>query len=192
LYIPKIKKILKGRAAAISAHTADFKKFMPLMKLKVSRDYRARYKRSALGVLWSLLSPLMTMLVLTLVFSHIFRFEIEYFPVYLLTGSLLFGFFSEATSLAMDSIPGNRSIITKVYVPKYIFPVTAVFSALVNFGFSLASLAVIILITGAPLHWTIALVPLLLLYLFAFTLGVSMLLSCAAVFFKNVKYLYGK
>ena len=186
-----LNKILKTPIAAAKARSAEFIKFMPLLRLKVGRDYKARYKRSALGVLWSLLNPLMTMLVLTLVFSHVFRFEIEYYPVYLLTGSLMFGFFSEATSLAMDSIPSNRNIITKVYVPKYIFPLTAVFSAFVNFAFSLAALAVIILITGAPLHLTIALVPLPLIYLFAFTLGVSMLLSCAAVFFKDVKYLYG-
>lgn len=186
-----LNKIFTPTFAAVKAHSAEFKKFKPLIKLKVIRDYKTRYKRSALGVLWSLLNPLMTMLVLTLVFSRVFRFEIEYYPVYLLTGLLMLGFFSEATSLAMDSIYDNRSIITKVYVPKYIFPLTAVFSAFINFAFSLAALAAIILITGAPLHWTIILVPLPLLYLFAFTLGVSMLLSCAAVFFKDVKYLYG-
>ena len=182
--------IVKGRRY-LKPYADGFKRFMPLIRLTVSRDYKSRYKRSVLGVLWSLLNPIMNMLIMTLVFSYILRFEVNHFPVYLLTGSLLFGFFSEATGLAMDSIPANRGIITKVYVPKYIFPMTKVVSALVNLGFSLIALVVIILVSGAPIHWTIILIPIPLFYLFVFTLGVSMLMSCAAVFFKDIKYLYG-
>ena len=181
---------VRGRRYLVP-YIGGLKKFMPLIKLTVSRDYKSRYKRSVLGVLWSLISPIMNMLVLTLVFSYVFRFGIENFPVYLLTGSLLFAFFSESTNAAMGSIAASRGIITKVYVPKYIFPMTKVFSALVSLGFSLIALAVVILFTGAPIHWTVILIPLPIFYLFIFTLGVSMLLSCAAVFFKDTQYLYG-
>lgn len=175
----------------LEPYISGLKKFMPLIKLMVSRDYKARYKRSVLGVLWSLLSPLMNMLVMTLVFSYVFRYDISNFPVYLLSGTLIFGFFSEATNIALGSISANRGIITKVYVPKYIFPMTKVFSSLVNLAFSLIALAVVILITKAPIHWTIILIPIPLIYLFVFVLGLSMLLSCTAVFFKDLQHLYG-
>ena len=183
--------MIKGRQY-LKPYVDGFKRFLPLTRLMVSRDYKSRYKRSVLGILWSLLSPIMTMLVMTFVFQNIFRiFEIRYFPVYLITGSLLFSFFSEATSMAMDSIPSNRGIITKVYVPKYIFPMTKVFSSLVNLVFSMIALAVVIIVVRVPINWTLLLIPIPLLYLFVFTLGVSMLLSSLAVFFKDVKYLYG-
>jgi ABC-type polysaccharide/polyol phosphate export permease len=175
----------------LEPYIAGLKKFMPLIRLMVSRDYKSRYKRSVLGILWSLLNPLMTMLVMTLVFSQVFRFALPHFPVYLLSGSLLFMFFAEATGIAIDSIAANRAIITKVYVPKYIFPATKVFSSFVNLAFSLTALVIIILLTGAPFHWTVFLIPIPLFYLFVFTLGLSMLLSSVAVFFKDIKYLYG-
>lgn len=166
-------------------------RFRHLLNLMVKRDFLTRYRRSVLGVLWSLLNPILTMLVLTMVFSFIFRFEIAYFPVYLLSGQLIFAFFSESTSQAMGSVISNAHIVKKVYVPKYIFPVSRVLSSCVNLAFSFVAFLLVILVTGAPFHWTILLVPIPLLYTFMFSLGIGMLLSSLAVFFRDLSYIYG-
>ena len=97
-------------------------KYSWLLQVLVERDLKIRYRRSFLGYLWSVLNPLMMMIILTVVFSNMFRFDIPQYPVYLLAGQLIFGFYSEATSMAMGSILGGAALIKKVYLPKYIFP----------------------------------------------------------------------
>ena len=166
-------------------------RFKHLLRLIVRRDFMTRYRRSVLGVLWSLLNPIITMLVLTMVFSFLFRFDIPHFPVYLLSGQLIFGFFSESTNQAMSSIINNSNIIKKVYVPKYIFPVSRVLSALVNMFFSFIAFLLVFVITRVPFNWTILLVPIPMIYVFIFSLGVGMLLSSMAVFFRDLPYIYG-
>lgn len=168
-----------------------FKRFKYLLQLMVKRDFQTRYRKSFLGVLWSLLNPLLTMLVMTAVFSTIFRFEIPNFPVYLLSGQLIYGFFSEATTSAMGSVIGGEGIIKKVYVPKYIFPLSKVISSLVNLLFAFIAFLLVFIITGAPFSPTIFLIPIPLIYTFIFALGVAMLLSSLAVFFRDLTYLYG-
>jgi len=166
-------------------------RFRHLLQLMVKRDFVTRYRRSVLGILWSLLNPLLTMLVLTMVFSIVFRFEIEFFPVYLLSGQLIFNFFAESTNTAMTSIIGNAGVIKKVYVPKYIFPASRVVSSLVNVFFSFVAFIFVVLVTRAPMHWTILLMPIPMLYTFLFSLGIGMLLSSMAVFFRDLSYIYG-
>ena len=167
-------------------------RFRHLLFLLIKRDFVTRYRRSVLGVLWSILNPLLTMLVLTMVFSTVFRFDVGgFFPVYLLSGQLLFAYFSESTNLAMGSILGGAGTIRKVYVPKYIFPLSRVLSSVVNLGFSFLALVVVILVTGAPIYWTILLVPIPFLYLIIFCIGVGMILSALAVFFRDITYIYG-
>lgn len=175
----------------VKAQLVTLRRFRHLLFLLVKRDFVTRYRRSVLGVLWSLLNPLLTMIVLTMVFSALFRFEIDYFPVYLLSGQLIYNFFSESTTLAMGSISGNAATIKKVYVPKYIFPISRVMSSLVNMGFAFIAFVMVMLVTRAPLHWTIILTPILIIYLIIFCTGVGMLLSAMAVFFKDVNYIYG-
>jgi len=167
-----------------------FMRFRHLLFLMVKRDFVTRYRRSVLGVLWSLLNPLLTMLVLTMVFSMLFRHGIPYFAVYLLSGQIFFNFFSESTSQAMGSIIGNANLIKKVYLPKYLFPTARVVSSLVNFGFAFIGFLFVQLVTGAPFHWTILLLPIPLLYTFVFSLGIGMLLSSAAVFFRDLSHIY--
>ena len=169
----------------------SFNKFKYLLFNLVKRDFVSRYRKSFLGVLWSLLHPLLIMLVMTMVFSYLFRFQIEHYPVYLLSGQLIMGFFSESTTRAMNSVINAEGIIKKVYVPKYIFPVSNVLSSLVNLLFSFAALLLVIILTRAPLHWTLLLIPVPAVYLFVFSLGVAMLLSSMAVFFRDLIYLYG-
>ena len=108
-------KNLKGRFAM-------FYKYRFLLQNLIQRDIKVKYRRSTLGILWSVLNPLLMMLVMTMVFSHFFRFDIENYPVYLLSGQLLFTYFTESTSMAMESVIGYAPLIKKVYVPKYIFP----------------------------------------------------------------------
>ena len=169
-------------------------RFKYLLMLMVKRDFVTRYRRSVLGILWSVLNPLLTMLVLTMVFSMLFAGGIHgiyNFPVYLLSGQVIFNFFSESTNQAMGSIKNNANIIKKVYVPKYIFPVSKVISSLVNILFSFIAFLFVVIVTGAPLHGTILLFPIPLLYTFLFALGIGMLLSSMAVFFGDMSYIYG-
>jgi len=175
----------------VKAQLTTLKRFRYLLFLMVKRDFVTRYRRSVLGVLWSLLNPLLMMLVLTMVFSTLFRHDIENFMVYLLSGRIIYDFFSESTTQAMNSVINNAGIIKKVYVPKWIFPVTRVVSSLVNLGFSFIAFLLVFFITRAPFHWTIFLVPIPIIYLFIFAMGVGMVLSSIAVFFRDISHLYG-
>jgi len=166
-------------------------RFKHLLRLMVKRNFVTRYRRSVLGVLWSLLNPMLTMLVLTLVFSFVFRWEVPFFPVYLLSGQIIFGFFSESSNQAMTSILSNANILKKIYVPKYIFPISCVLSALVNLLFSFIAFLIVFVVTGHPFYWTILLIPIPILYTFIFSLGIGMLLSSMAVFFRDLAYIYG-
>ena len=174
----------------IQRQLSSFNRFKHLLRLLVKRDFVARYKRNVLGVLWSLLNPLLTMLIMTMVFSFLFRYQIANFPVYLLSGLIIFGFFNESTNQAMGAIISSADILKKVYVPKYVFPLSRVLSSLVNLGFSFLAFLLVFTITRAPLHWTIVLVPIPIVYTFIFALGIGMLISSLAVFFRDITYLY--
>ncbi|MCL2365857.1 MAG: ABC transporter permease [Oscillospiraceae bacterium] len=169
----------------------SFNRYRYLLKLLVKRDFVTKYRKSVLGVLWSVLNPLLTMMVLTLVFAHIFRFEIENFPVYVLSGQLIFNFFSEATTQSMHSVIGSGGIIKKVYVPKYIFPLSKTLSSLVNVLFTLIAFLLVFIFTGAEFRWTMLLVPIPIFYTLIFSLGVGMFLSSLTVFFRDMTYLWG-
>lgn len=166
-------------------------KYMFLIKQLVIRDIKKKYKRSYLGYLWTLLQPLMMMAVLTVVFSHMFRFQIENFPMYLICGQVLFNFYAEATSMSMNSIIESAGLIKQVYIPKFILPFARVISSLVNLLFSLIAVVLVMIITDTHFRLTILLTPILLIYLLAFTLGMSLVLSSLAVYFRDLIYLYG-
>lgn len=183
--------IFTFRSEYITAQLNTFNRFKYYLRLLIKRDFVSKYRKSVLGVLWSLLNPILTMLVLTLVFSYLFRFEIENFPVYLLSGQLIFTFFSEATTMAMTSVIAGEGVIKKIYIPKYMFPLSRVVSSLVNLAFSLVALFIVIIVTGAPFHWTMFMMPIPILYTFVFSLGVAMFVSSMAVFFRDLTYLYG-
>lgn len=169
----------------------NFLKYKDLLKELVFRDIKVKYRRSFLGILWSLLNPLLMMIVITIVFSTLFRFSIKNFPIYLLTGQVLFNFYSEATSMAMTAITGNGSLIRKVYIPKYIFPVSKVLSSFVNLLFSLIAIVIMIMITKVKITWVILLFPIPLVYVLVFSIGVGLILSALSVFFRDMLHLYG-
>ena len=134
----------------------------------VKRDIKKKYRRSILGILWSMLNPFFTMLITAMVFSSFFKFAIENFPVYLLTGQLIFNFYVEATNTAMGSILENGSLIKKVYVPKYIFPLARVLSSCVNFVLSLPGLFLMLVITKVPFKISMVLGVIPIVYVFLF------------------------
>ncbi len=175
----------------LKTYLATLYRYKDLWYELVKRDIKVRYRRSALGMLWSVLNPLLTMLVMNFVFSNIFRNNVPNFPVYLITGQLAYKFFSESSEQCMTSVLDNRALLQKVYIPKYILPLSRVSASLVNMLFSLIALVIVLVFTGTPPAWTFLMMPLLFLYLFGFTLGVSLLLSCVAVFFRDIVHLYG-
>lgn len=157
----------------------------------ISRDIKLKYRRSALGYFWSLLNPLLTMLVVSTVFSFIFKQEIENFPIYLLIGQIIFQFFSESTSMAMGSVIQNAALLKKVYVPKYIFPISRVLSSGVNLAFSLGALFIVILLTATKINFSILLLPFPLICAVVFSMGIGLILSVYAVYFRDLLHLYG-
>lgn len=156
----------------------------------VSRDFKTRYKRSVLGVLWSMLNPLLTMCVQYLIFANVFRWDVDNYAVYLLVGTVTFNFFSEASQGALSSITGSASLITKVHIPTYIFPVSKVLSACINWCFSTLALYCILLIQGVPLNIYHLVLPVAYLSLILFACGIGMILAALMVYFRDIQFLY--
>ena len=179
---------------------ANFKKYSFLMKQIILRDFKVKYKRSVLGILWSLLYPVLMMAVMTIVFSQVFKLKAEgvNFIVYLMTGLIMFNYFSEATSNAMTSVVMNFSLINKVYIPKYIFPLAKCLFVGINFLLTLIPWLIIIVLSNFGLgqyacHFNIyyLLIPLVFVLFIMFTIGMGFLLSCVSVFLRDVFYIYG-
>ena len=179
---------MKSREAAVSIQR--FTRYMPLLRELVVRDLKIKYRRSFLGYIWSLLNPLLMMTIMSLVFSYMFRFTIPNYPLYLICGHTLWSFFSESTNVAMTSVIYNGALIRKVYIPKYIFPVSRVFSCFVTMSFSLAAILIVMLVTRVPLTWNLLLFPIPLILLLLFCMGVGMVLSALAVYFRDMLHLY--
>lgn len=165
-------------------------KYRYLLKQLVIKDIKIKYKKSILGVFWSLLSPLLTMIIITIVFQHLFRFSIEHFSAYLLTGLVLFNFFSDSTNFSLSSIYSSGQIIKKVYVPRIVFPLSKVIFSLFNLFFSFIAIIIVCFYTGVELSPTLFFSFLSILYLFVFSLGVGLILCTIAVFFRDIEHLY--
>ncbi len=169
----------------------DFKRYTPLLFNLASKDIKVKYRRSVLGIAWSILNPLLTMLVLTQVFQMLLRVQVENFATYYIVGSSLWSFFSESTSLAMTSVIGASSLIKKVYVPKYMFPLEKCIFAMINYLFSLIAVFLVMIIQGVYPTWTTILAILPILYCFVFCCGFSLFLSAVTVYFRDIAHLYG-
>ena len=179
---------------------ANFKKYWFLMTQIISRDFKVKYKRSVLGVVWSLLYPILMMTVMAIVFSQMFRFKVEgiNYLVYLMTGIIMFNYFSEATTTAMTSVVDNFLLINKVYIPKYIFPLAKCLFVGINFVLTLIPWLVIIGLSYVGLgeytchfNWAYLVLPYIFLCFFLFTVGIGLFLSCISVFLRDVFYIYG-
>ncbi|MBR3895378.1 MAG: ABC transporter permease [Clostridia bacterium] len=155
------------------------------------RDFKTKYKRSVLGMLWSFLNPLLTMSIQYVVFSTLFKTSIDNFVIYLLSGIVCFNFFNEATNMCLMSIVGNATLINKVYVPKYIYPFSRTLSSTINLLLSLVPLFIMLLITRTWPTEAVLLLPFVLLMLFLLSYGVGLILATLMVFFRDTQFLWG-
>lgn len=168
-----------------------FRKYKPLLGQLVQKDIKLKYRRSFLGYIWSILNPLLIMAIMVLVFSNMFRFDIENYPVYLIIGQTIFNFISDATNQAMWSITGNAALMKKTYVPKYIFTFSRITSSFVNMLFALGAMLVVFIICQVDFSVYMFFIPLILVQVYIFALGLGMLLASGTVFFRDVQYIYG-
>lgn len=174
----------------VKKYIDNFLRFKPLLTELVSRDIKIKYRRSVLGVLWTVLNPLCMMVILSIVFSNIFKFDVENFPLYVLSGQVIFNFFNDATTSSMTSILFNASLIKKVYVPKYLFVLARIVSSFINLIASLSALLVMMVVTRAELHWEIILSVIPLTMVVGFSLGIGLILAALTVKFRDIMHLY--
>ena len=171
----------------------NLKKYSFLLQQLVSRDFKVKYKRSVLGIVWSLLYPLLTMTVLAIVFSNVFKMStpgVSYLA-YLISGLIMFNYFSEASNLAMSSVVGSFGLLNKIYIPKYIFPLSKCLFVGINFLLTLIPFYVVLFFTGTGVNWFHLLLPYAYICLFMFTLGIGFILSAVSVFLRDMFYIYG-
>jgi ABC-type polysaccharide/polyol phosphate export permease len=173
-----LKELVKG--------TYRYRQLIWALALK---ELKVRYKRSVLGFTWALLNPALTMLVLTLVFSTILRFGIPYYSIFLLSALLPWTFFSQSLSYATESIVGNGELIKKVAVPKLVFPVAAVVSNIINLLLSFIPLALLVVGMRFPFYWTWLYLPVPMLALIIFTLGMTFFFATANVYYRDVTHI---
>ena len=168
----------------------NFRQYQFLLGELVKKGIKLKYRRSYLGIVWSMLEPLLTMIVLTIVFGTLYGNTDKTFPVYILTGRLLYSFFSQATKAALKSIRQNSAMIKKVYVPKYLYPLSSVLFNYVIFLISLIVLAVVSVVLGVKptTHLWQSLVALVLILFISY--GCGMILATIGVFFRDMEYLW--
>lgn len=156
----------------------------------VKRDFKKKYKRTVLGMAWSLLSPLMMLLVMRLVFTQFFGQNMAHYTTYLFCGNLVFSYFNESTTQGMQSLTGNAAIFTKVNVPKYLFLFSKNVQTLINFGLTLCIFFLFCILDHITFTWRFIclLYPICMLVLF--NIGVGLVLSALFVFFRDVQYLW--
>lgn len=186
----------KAVAKPASHAKNDFEKDKFILKQLVTKDFKIKYRRSVLGVAWSVLNPLLMMVVMSIVFSTIFgqsrngSITPEMYPLYLIVGNITFSVMSESTNQALMSIIWASSLLKKVKVHRWVFPVQKVLFSLVNFSFSLVAVALVMLFFRVVPTWHLILVPVCLLLLMCFCMGLGMMLSALAVFFRDVMHLW--
>jgi len=165
-------------------------RYRDLVRQLIHRNLTSRYKRSVLGIAWTMLNPLLTMAILALVFSQLFRFAVENYVVYLLAGLVFWNFFGQTTTFAMNELVWGGSLLTRIYVPPAVFVVASLGTGLVNLLLSLIPLVVIMLVTGVPLTLSLLSVPAAIVLLAMYTIGVGLLMSTLALFFADVSDMY--
>lgn len=168
----------------------NFKRDWFILSSLVGRDFKIKYRRSVLGVLWSVLNPLLMMIVLTIVFSTFFRFSIENFPVYLILGQVLFQFMSDATSTSMRSIIDAAPLIKKIRINKWLFPLEKTTFALLNFAFSFIAVIAVELFFRITPTIQILWLPFVIICVYGFSLGLGFLLSALVPFFRDIEHLW--
>ncbi len=178
-----------NKVSAIS-ELKELSKYRYLLGQLIRRDILTRYKRSVLGVAWTMLNPLGTMLILTFVFSNFFKSNVNHFPVYILSGLLVWNFFSQGTNAAISGLVWGGGLLKRIYIPSTVFGVSAIGTALVNMIISLVPLVIVMVVDRAPFYWSLLFLPVSILILTSFTLGFGLFISSLAVFFPDVGEMY--
>ena len=178
-------------SVSVREEVRDLLAYGHLLYNLVLRDLTVRYKRSVIGFVWTMLNPLLLMIIFVIVFSALFRFEIRHYETYFLTAFLPWNFFAQATVGSMTSIGWNGGLMKHVKAPKSIYPLASTISGMVNLLLSFLPLALIMIVVGSPLHPSILFLPISLIILGVFTFGVSLALSSLAVYFTDVREMYG-
>ena len=186
-----------SHSTSASHAKTDMEKDLFILRELVSKDFKIKYRRSVLGVAWSVLNPLLMMIVMAIVFSTIFAqgrngsVTPELYPLYLIIGNVTFSLMSESTSTALSSIIDASSLLKKVKVHRFVFPIQKVLFALVNYAFSLIAIALVMLWFRIVPTWHIIWLPVGLLLLMIFCMGLGLLLSSLTVFFRDIRHLWG-
>lgn len=165
-------------------------RYRNLLRELIALDIKTRYKRSVLGIGWTLLNPLLTMIVLVVVFSSLFRFTVENYTVYVLSGLILWQFFAQTTSHSMSQMVWGADLLRRIYLPKAVFAVSSTGTGLVNLALALIPLVLIMLATGVPLTPAMWSLPIPVLLTAAFGLGIGLFLSALAVYYADVVNMY--
>ncbi|MDL2302092.1 ABC transporter permease [Lachnospiraceae bacterium OttesenSCG-928-D06] len=171
-------------------YDSKIKQYFFVIKELVSREIKRKYARSNLGILWSVLNPLLSMVVMSMIFTTIFKRNIENFPIYYLTGSIFWNLFTGATNSAMTALVDNKNMLIKVKLPTEIFPLARSCTALTNFGYSLVAYVIMLIVFRVTPSITMLLLPVYAILLFLFSLGIGNILSILYVFFGDIKHLY--
>jgi ABC-type polysaccharide/polyol phosphate export systems, permease component len=177
-------------ASKVSDRKEKFNQYKFVIKELTAREIKRKYSRSVLGIVWSVLNPLLSMTVISLVFSQIFERAIPNFPIYYLSGYLVWQMFTESTKAAMTTLVDNKPMLIKVKLPMQIFVLARVYTALVNLEYSLVAYCVMLFIFKVPFKLTMLFSPVIVIFLLLFSLGIAYILSTAYVFFGDVKHLY--
>lgn len=165
-------------------------RYKDLLQILIINNIKSRYKRSTFGVVWTMLNPLLYMTVMTIAFSHLLRFQIANYPVYLLTGLIAWNFFSQTTYQAAGTLLVGGTLLKRIYIPRTIFAVAAIGSGVINLFLSCIPLILIMLITHQPLYVTWWFTPVSILILAGVSLGFSLILSMIAIFFADIIEIY--
>lgn len=167
-----------------------YKHYEPLLRQLILKDIKLKYRRSFLGYIWSIMNPLIIMMIMVIVFQNMFRFDIVNYPVYLIIGQTIYNFVAESTNQAMWSIVGNAALLKKTYVPKYIFTLSKISSSFVNTLFALGAMVIVFIVCRVQFNWYMFFLPFILLQVYVFCVGLGLLLAQATVFFRDIQYIY--
>ena len=185
---------LKDQAVYLYQHIVlaiqNFIKYFPLLGCLISRDLKKKYRRSLLGYVWTILNPLLIMIILNFVFSNMFRNNIANYPVYLFVGRMLFSFITESTTTMSRSIISNGALMRKTRIPYYIFPISSFSGSVISFSFTLIAFVILMVFTQTPISIHVVAFPVVLLQTFMFAFGLGMILALGNVVVRDIGYLY--
>ena len=165
-------------------------RYLPLLKNLILREQKKKYRQNVLGYVWSVLNPLLIMIIMTIVFSRMFRNNIQNFPVYLFAGRMMFSFITDCAGSVMRSIISNGQLMRKTRIPYYVFPLSAAGSSIISFCFQLIAFAIVLVFTGAFPSIHIIAFPLVCIEMFLFSFGFGLILAVCEIYVRDTDYIY--